>query len=121
MSQVQKEQIRSAYREGIFVRALGRLLDNNPYPPNSEDGLLWEEGWRLIDCRRPSATRFVESSPAKPVLAFTQKSLKNPIPGHDHELKRASNPSFFLLYFAAIGAFGGFLVLMLMDIARLSH
>ena len=38
-----------AFREGLFVRALGRPRDRNPYPPGSEQSDLWESGWRLID------------------------------------------------------------------------
>jgi hypothetical protein len=42
----------TAFREGLFVRALGRPCSSNPYPPNSEESVLWESGWRLIDAKR---------------------------------------------------------------------
>jgi hypothetical protein len=61
-----------AYREGLFVRALGRPCSNNPYPPNSEEGVLWEKGWRLIDTRRESVP-YADAAlpPVRPVPEFT--------------------------------------------------
>jgi hypothetical protein len=91
MTQVEKEQTRSAYREGIFVRALGRSLDSNPYPSKSEDGLLWEEGWRVIDGRRPNAKRFGE----EPILALRPEASKDAIEDSGRQPKSAPLQSFF--------------------------
>jgi hypothetical protein len=44
-----QDQHCDAFREGLFVRALGRASGNNPYPPNSKESVLWERGWRSID------------------------------------------------------------------------
>jgi len=52
MTEVDKDQVQDAYREGLFVRALGRACSSNPYPPNSKESVLWEKGWRLIDTDR---------------------------------------------------------------------
>lgn len=49
MAEVDRGQTRDALREGLFVRALGRLSSENPYPRDSDDHALWEKGWRLID------------------------------------------------------------------------
>jgi hypothetical protein len=49
MAEVEEEQTQDAFREGLFVRALGRPCSANPYPQNSSQGLLWEKGWRLVD------------------------------------------------------------------------
>jgi hypothetical protein len=72
MAEVDKDQDQCAYREGLFVRALGRARSSNPYRPNSEEGVLWEKGWRLIDTRReddpPPDTAF---RPIKSVPEFT--------------------------------------------------
>jgi hypothetical protein len=41
-----------AFREGLFVRALGCPCNTSPYPLNSEEAVLWEMGWRLINVGR---------------------------------------------------------------------
>src|SRR5229473_7486563 len=55
---------RYAHREGLFARALGRPVEGNPYPTNSEEGVLWKEGWRLIDERHSHAVSVYAGSPA---------------------------------------------------------
>jgi hypothetical protein len=55
---------RYAHRDGLFARALGRPVEGNPYPTNSEEGVLWKEGWRLIDERRSHAMSAYAGSPA---------------------------------------------------------
>jgi|HubBroStandDraft_6_1064221.scaffolds.fasta_scaffold2118168_1 hypothetical protein len=49
MAEIEKERAQDTFREGLFVRALGRPSSANPYPPNSDEGLLWEKGWRSVD------------------------------------------------------------------------
>jgi hypothetical protein len=49
MAEVEKERTQDAFREGLFVRALGRPCSINPYPPHASESLLWEKGWRLVD------------------------------------------------------------------------
>lgn len=49
MAEVEKKQTQDAFREGLFVRALGRTCSSNPYPPNSDESALWEKGWRSVD------------------------------------------------------------------------
>lgn len=53
MTKIDTDQ--EAYREGLFVRALGRPCSSNPYPPNSKENVLWEKGWRLIDTHSDGA------------------------------------------------------------------
>ena len=55
MAEVEKDQVQDAFREGLFVRALGRPCSANPYAPNSNEHALWEKGWRLVDERRENA------------------------------------------------------------------
>jgi hypothetical protein len=43
------------FRDGVFVRALGRPLSGNPYSQGSKDAARWESGWRLIDAHRPTS------------------------------------------------------------------
>lgn len=49
MAEIEKERAQDTFREGLFVRALGRPCSANPYPPNTNEGLLWEKGWRSVD------------------------------------------------------------------------
>ena len=49
MAEIEKERAQDTFREGLFVRALGRPCSTNPYPPSSSEGLLWEKGWRSVD------------------------------------------------------------------------
>jgi hypothetical protein len=49
MAEVEKKQTQDAFREGLFVRALGRACSSNPYPPDSDEHALWEKGWRSVD------------------------------------------------------------------------
>ena len=79
MTEVDKDQVQDAYREGLFVRALGRACSGNPYPPNSEEGLLWEKGWRLIDSRRPTIKSVPEFTPGAASANSGQDRLKLPI------------------------------------------
>jgi hypothetical protein len=66
------DTVQGAYREGLFVRALGRPCSSNPYPPNSEEGILWERGWRLIDANRQNVASTVTAVPlGNPVPEFT--------------------------------------------------
>jgi hypothetical protein len=119
MAQVEKDQDQAAYREGLFVRALGRPLDSNPYPPKSEDGLLWEDGWRLIDRRRDRITRFDAAAPAKAVLELRLEPPADPAQGQGPP-KPASPRRFYLVYLAFCVAFGGLFIMMLMNSARLT-
>jgi hypothetical protein len=50
MTRVDNDQ--GAFREGLFVRALGRPCNSNPYQPSSDEAVLWDMGWRLIDAGR---------------------------------------------------------------------
>lgn len=47
MREIEKDQ--DAYREGLFVRALGRTRSSNPYSQDTLQSVLWEKGWTLID------------------------------------------------------------------------
>jgi hypothetical protein len=60
-----QDQHCDAFREGLFVRALGRASSNNPYPPNSKESVLWQRGWRSIDAPGLSdqATPAIKSFP----------------------------------------------------------
>jgi hypothetical protein len=57
MAEIEKEQTQDAFREGLFVRALGWACSTNPHPPNSDEHILWEKGWWLIDTHRESLHR----------------------------------------------------------------
>jgi hypothetical protein len=67
MVEVKEDPGQALFREGLFVRALGRPLSSNPYPPQSVEGRLWAEGWRMIDTRRDSAARYLSSTALKSV------------------------------------------------------
>jgi hypothetical protein len=71
MAEVEKGQTQEAFREGLFVRALGRPCSANPYPQNSAEGFLWEKGWRLIDALGENAPTADAISPGKLVPEFT--------------------------------------------------
>jgi len=91
MTEVEKDHVRYVYREGLFARALGRACSSNPHPPNSEESVLWEKGWRLIDKRRenvrpasaafssiklvPDFTPGARATVSRPVLLKPPKSL----------------------------------------------
>lgn len=49
MAEIEKERAHDTFSEGLFVRALGRPCSANPYPLSSNEGRLWERGWRSID------------------------------------------------------------------------
>lgn len=119
VTQIDKEQDRSAFREGIFVRALGRSLEGNPYPVNSKDGLLWEEGWRFVDAPKAPDARKSESGRLEPVVEVLPKVSTNAVPKQERQARSSSGWLFVPLYLAFFAAFGGFLILMLMNIARL--
>jgi hypothetical protein len=44
-----RDDRQDAFREGLFVRALGRASSANPYIASSDENVLWEKGWRSID------------------------------------------------------------------------
>jgi hypothetical protein len=71
MAEVKKEQTQDAFREGLFVRALGRPCSANPYSPNSSEGLLWAKGWRLVDENGENAAPTDAISRNTPVPEFT--------------------------------------------------
>jgi hypothetical protein len=71
MPEVGKDKTRDAFREGLFVRALGRPCSSNPYPPNSNERSLWESGWRLVDERDGNAPPADAMSRFKVVPEFT--------------------------------------------------
>jgi hypothetical protein len=82
MTEVDTDQ--GAYREGLFVRALGRPCSSNPYPPNSGEGVLWEKGWRLIDaCRESVPSTDAALPPVRPVPEFTP-SVASANSGENH-------------------------------------
>jgi hypothetical protein len=120
MLEVEKDYDQTAFREGLFVRALGRSIRRNPYEPGSTDERLWAEGWRLIDTRRDGLARYVslplggldsEFVPKAPTTP-TQRRMKR---------KEASPPQSFLVYLAFAIALGGFSLLMLASIESLSR
>jgi hypothetical protein len=120
MLEVEKDQDQTAFREGLFVRALGRSGSSNPYAPGSRDGCLWAEGWRLIDMRRAYPARYVSSPLAAPIAETTPKAPTAPIQMRVNR-KAASPPQSFLIYLAFAIAFGGFLLMMLGSIECLSR
>ena len=69
---IEADRDQAAFREGLFVRALGRPCNNNPYPSKSKEAARWEMGWRFVDGRQESVrpTNFT-LSPARPVSVFT--------------------------------------------------
>jgi hypothetical protein len=71
MAEVEKDQIQDALREGLFVRGLGRPCSANPYPQNSNEHVLWEKGWRLVDERGENASPIEAMSRSKLVPEFT--------------------------------------------------
>jgi hypothetical protein len=73
MAEVEKEQTQDAFRDGLFVRALGRPRSANPYPQSSSEGLLWEKGWRLIDADGENAPPTDATSRIKLVPEFTPR------------------------------------------------
>ena len=64
MAQVNFEIDSSAFREGIFVRALGRECSSNPYAPGSREAKLWESGWRFVDARQAPIKSVPDFKPA---------------------------------------------------------
>jgi hypothetical protein len=120
MLEVEKDQDQTAFREGLFVRALGRSRSSNPYPPGSIDERLWAEGWRLIDTRRTDLARYASPPHIGTVSEFIPKA---PTTRTQRRLTRktASPPQSFLVYLAFAIAFGGFLLMMLLSIERLTR
>jgi len=55
VEQIDVEIDDAPFRDGVFVRALGRPLSANPYPKRSYEASKWESGWRLIDAQRPTS------------------------------------------------------------------
>ena len=94
MAELEQVQDEVAFREGVFVRALGRPLSKNPYPKRSVEGALWEAGWRLIDKR--------QKAPAPPSHAIT-------VPAADPRA-RGEIIFFFAIYMASLAALGGLLL-----------
>jgi len=121
MVEVKKDQDQAAFREGIFVRALGWPLNSNPYSADSADGRLWAEGWGLIDSRRDNAARYVTHPPIKPAAEFIRRAPTSPTQRQAGTQKTASPRLFFLVYLAFAVAFGGFFLLMLLSIGRLTR
>jgi hypothetical protein len=120
MIEVEKDEDQAAFREGLFVRAIGRPLENNPYATGSTDQRLWTEGWRLIDTPRTDFLRY--ASP--PRVRLAQKFMSKESTKLSQERisrKDARTPLFFPLYFALAIALGGFLLMMLTSIERLSR
>jgi hypothetical protein len=120
MLEIEKDQDQAAFRQGLFVRALGRPLGDNPYAPGSLDGRLWAEGWRLIDTRRPGLTRYdspplrapaSEFIPRAPTKLFHQRMTR----------KAGSPPQSFLVYLAFAVAFGGFFLMIFLSIEGLTR
>jgi hypothetical protein len=71
MAEIEKERAQDTFREGLFVRALGWPCSANPYPPNSNEGLFWEKGWRSVDEVGEGALPTDTTSRIKLVPAFT--------------------------------------------------
>jgi hypothetical protein len=120
MLEVEKDQDQTAFREGLFVRALGRPLGGNPYAPGSTDERLWAEGWRLIDTRRTGLARYVSpplGATASEFLPTSPRSLSQ----EPMTRKAATPPQSFLVYLTFAVALGGFLLMMLASIERLSR
>jgi hypothetical protein len=116
MAEVKKDQDQIAYNEGVFVRALGRPLGSNPYPPHSIDARLWTEGWRLVDGHRDNTTRYDRPPPTKPVPEVAKGT---PIIPPQKQGSMRPSRRIFILYFALILSFGGFFLLTLFGIGRL--
>jgi hypothetical protein len=94
MTQLEQVQDDVAFREGVFIRALGRPLSKNPYPKRSAEGARWEAGWRLIDKR--------ETAPAPPSDAPIAPSA-DPRPPGEMIL-------FFVIYVVSLAVLGGLLL-----------
>jgi hypothetical protein len=71
MAEIEKERVQESFREGLFVRALGRPRSANPYPPNTNEGLLWERGWRSVDEAGENASSVDATSRIRLVPSFT--------------------------------------------------
>ena len=94
MAQLEQVQDDVAFREGIFVRALGRPLSKSPYPKHSAEGARWEAGWRLIDKRK--------TTPAPPSDPLIAPSADPRSPGE--------MILFFAIYMGSLAALGGLLL-----------
>ena len=117
MNKVDKVQDRHAYREGLFVRALGRPLSGNPYPPKSPDGLAWEEGWRLID--RPRISKAPDAVAANSAVPrFPDGDAARSRHGRLKVSKEGQTLLFFAMQFAICVAVGGLLIAMLLSASR---
>jgi hypothetical protein len=117
MNNVDKVQDQHAYREGLFVRALGRPLSGNPYPAKSPDGLAWEEGWRLID--RPRISKAPDGVAAnRSVPRFPDVAAAHSGHGRLKPSKEGQTLLFFAIQFAICVAVGGLLIAMLLSASR---
>jgi hypothetical protein len=120
MLEVEKDEDQTAFREGLFVRALGRPLKCNPYAPGSTDARLWAEGWQLIDTPRTGIARYVLPPPIVPPSAFI--STAPTMLSREQMARKYTSPmGSFSVYLAFAVALGGFLVMMLASIERLSR
>jgi hypothetical protein len=118
MLEVEKDEDHTAFREGLFVRALGRPLKSNPYAPGSTDERLWAEGWRLIDTPRNNIAQYVSPPTIVPPAAFIPTG---PTMLSQERLTRIDAPPLgsFSIYLAVAFVLGGFLLMMLASIERL--
>jgi len=94
MAQLEQVQVDGAFREGIFVRALGRPINGNPYPKRSPESAKWEAGWRLID-RGPPARLKPEGADIASSREFRSRS---------------EMITFFAFYLGALTFLGGLLL-----------
>jgi hypothetical protein len=104
-----------AYGQGVVVRALGRSRECNPHSQDSREGVMWDEGWRLIDGRHNSGRSY-----SNWVVSKSLGSAQRPIArSQPNDCARPHVGSFFVLYGALLLALGGFLGLLLSGIMRL--
>jgi hypothetical protein len=119
MAKVLIDQDQTAFREGNFARALGRSLNSNPHSPMSEAAFRWDEGWRLIDKPIHRGSRLSALSRIKPMAEPRLAPSGNDLQGRVGREKLSRQ--FYLVYLGFCVAFGAFLLLMLMHIARLNR
>jgi hypothetical protein len=103
MTQLEQVQVDFAFREGIFVRALGRPISGNPYPKRSAESAKWEAGWGLID----------HGPPARPKPPGADIAPSNEF------RSRAEMFSFFVFYLGSLIFLSGLLLwCLLLAVAR---
>jgi hypothetical protein len=119
MAKVLIDQDQTAYREGNFARALGRSLESNPHAPMSEAALRWDEGWRLIDKPIHRGSRLSALSRLKPMVESRPAPSGKEL--HGRVVLEKPSRQFYLVYLGFCVAFGAFLLIMLMHIARLDR